>query len=300
MKAVASVERVDGAGGGLVEARLLWGKETLGIRHVTPRGALRVADLGLGLEEAAEIVVAEGGRGAIELKLPNGTAVPAGCRMSLKVGKATLRISLVADDVAPPPRQRIDARVAYGIIGAAALHLVVMGFVALGRAPAGVAEEAAQATMKGYMAAAEERALADLAAAQQKAAESEALAAAAAREERSAITSAKARDDAKARASKGEGARRVALTRAGSSERVEGFGLLAILAKDGARARTSAFAAERGPSSIGNVFRSTIDDAASIGGLGLSGAGEGGGGKGAGVPLGGIGALGKIDLEAGS
>ena len=37
---------------------------------------------------------------------------------------------------------------------------------------------------------------------------------------------------------------------------------------------------------MGNIFGQTIDDAAGVGGLGLSGAGEGGGGKGAGVPLG--------------
>jgi hypothetical protein len=67
-----------------------------------------------------------------------------------------------------------------------------------------------------------------------------------------------------------------------------------VLSSDaaGARAGSSAFAAETGPSAMGNIFGQLIDDAAGLGGLGLTGAGEGAGGHGAGVKLGSIGTIG--------
>ena len=78
-------------------------------------------------------------------------------------------------------------------------------------------------------------------------------------------------------------------------EEVSTFGILSLLAGDesGAHAGSSAFAAESGPSAMGNIFGATIDDAAGMGGLGLTGPGHGAGGFGAGVKLGSIGTLGR-------
>ena len=77
-------------------------------------------------------------------------------------------------------------------------------------------------------------------------------------------------------------------------EEVATFGILSLLAGDaaGAHAGNSAFAAETGPSAMGNIFGQTIDDAAGMGGLGLTGPGQGAGGYGAGVKLGSIGTIG--------
>jgi hypothetical protein len=145
-------------------------------------------------------------------------------------------------------------------------------------------------------AAAEERVFSEVAAAQEKARDESAagLARTPAKEQGGAGNLAKTTETAaRARITRGE-ERHAA--RPGREE-VATFGILSILAGDlaGTRAGSSAFAAETGPSAMGNIFGQTIDDAAGTGGLGLSGPGEGGGGPGAGVSLGSIGTIGHPD-----
>jgi hypothetical protein len=290
----------------LLEAKLLWGRDTLGLKHVPTRRLrgrreVRVRDLGLDVPGCDELVVGsvDAGTGALTLRLPNGEPVPAGCRMTLRIGRALLRLSLVPDDVAKLPRARRDPLVAFGILAGAAVHLIVLVTIAHSRGDEGESEQAARATMMQMVASAEERALTELAAAQDKTRETRAeeIAAAAAVASTPAKEEAKAGNPSKAtataaRARTTHGDR----TRARDRDREEAasFGILSILEGDAAAARagTSAFAPETGPSAMGNIFGQTIHDAAGIGGLGLSGAGEGGGGKGAGVPLGTIGTLG--------
>ncbi|MDB5215961.1 MAG: putative abductin-like protein [Myxococcaceae bacterium] len=315
----SSAPSAPGAGPLLLEAKLLWGRDTLAVKHVPSRGLreIRVRDLGLDVAGCDDLLVGsvDEATGSFTLRLPNGAPVPAGCRMTLRMGRALLRLSLVADDVAKLPRARRDPLVAFGILAAAALHLIVLATIAHSRSDEGESEQAARATMLQMVASAEERALSELAAAQQKTRETRAeeLAAAAAiastpaKEEAKAGNPSKAADAAaRARITRGDDRHAATTARAttnadrdrrdGDHDREEAasFGILSLLAGDAhaARAGSAAFAPETGRSAMGNIFGQTIDDAAGIGGLGLSGAGEGGGGKGAGVPLGTIGTLG--------
>ena len=299
----------------LLEAKLLWGRDTLGIKHVPARGLrgrreVRVRDLGLDVPGCDDLVVGsvDASTGELTLRLPNGEPVPTGSRMTLRMGRALLRLSLVPDDVAKLPPARRDPLVAFGILAAAAVHLMVIGTIAHSRGDEGETEQAARATMLQMVASAEERALTELAAAQERTRETHAeelAAAAAAAAAAVAVASTPAKEEAKAgnpsratataaRARITQGERHRDRDRDRDREEAASFGILSLLTADAAAARagSSAFAPETGRSAMGNIFGQTIDDAAGIGGLGLSGAGEGGGGKGAGVGLGSIGALG--------
>ena len=291
----------------LLEAKLLWGSDAINVRHLRSRRALRLGDLGFDVPAAPDLVIArEDEEGRLALCLPNGAAVPEGCRMSLRMGRATLRLSLVADDVDAPSRPVPDSRVALGIIAAAALHLVILGLVAHGRAPDGAQDEAAIETMQRMVASAEERAVAELAAAKERS-EQEALtvpssnhaspkpAAVAGTQvkERGAAGNPGRTKLAQARITRGEDPR---AARPGHEE-VATFGILALLAgpEGGNGAGSSAFATDTGPAAMGNIFGQTIHDAEGAGSLGLSGPGEGAGGLGAGVPLSFIGTIGKAN-----
>ena len=209
--------------GVLLEATLLWGRDTLAVRHIPARGEVRVRDLGL---DALGALAAQGSHGgdllvgdvdrnaaAFVLRLPNGTAVPEGCRMTLRMGRALVRLALVPDDVAKLPRSRRDPLVAFGILAAAVLHVIVLGTIAHSRSDEGETEAAARATMLKMVASAEERASSELVAAQQKSREmaaddhapSSALASTPAREEAKAGNVAKTdRTVARARITRGE------------------------------------------------------------------------------------------------
>ena len=303
----ASIEKVPGSREAkvLLEARLMWGGEAILVRHVRPRARVTIRDVGSAVLGSSELVIAREEGGAFVLCLPNGAAVPQGCRMTLRVGRALLRLTLVADDAEALPPARPDSRVALGIIAAAALHLVVLGLVAHGRAPEGAHEQAALETMQRMVASAEERAAHELASAKERSATEMAEPPVARAENKPAAlagTPANERGRAgnparttsgKAQITRGEDPR----ARRPGHEEVATFGILALLAgpEGGNGAGSSAFAAETGPAAMGNIFGQTVHDAEGMGGLGLSGPGEGGGGLGAGVPLASIGTLGKAN-----
>ena len=287
----------------LVEAKLMWGGDVLDVRHLKPRARLTLRDVGKDVGGDPELVIAREQDGVLVLCLPNGHAVPEGCRMTLRTGRTQVRLTLVADDAEGLPPSRLDRRVALGVAVAAALHLVVLFLVAHGREPAGTQEEAARETLLRMVAAADERALGELAAANERAAEGAgpaALPKGDAKLPPAAVAAAHERGRAgnPSRASQGQGRLTrgddPGATRPGHEE-VGTFGILALLAGTGAGAGagTSAFAAETGPAALGNIFGQTIHDAQGMGGLGLSGAGDGGGGLGAGVSLSAIGTVGK-------
>jgi len=233
--------------------------------------------------------------GTFSLRLPNGALVPEGCRMTLRMGRTLLRLALVADDAVKLPRARPGTRTALGILGAAAIHLTVLGLMSHARVDEGASEQAARETMQRMVASAEDRASKELAAALEKS-----------RVETSPGMSAPTPDKEQAAAGNPskvtETAARLRLTKGETRhadkpgrEEVSTFGILSLLAGDeaGAHAGSSAFAAESGPSAMGNIFGQTIDDAAGMGGLGLTGPGQGAGGFGAGVKLGSIGTIGR-------
>jgi hypothetical protein len=279
----------------LVEATLLWGRDTLDVRHLAVRPELRVRDLGMEVPGCADLLLGTtDDAGSFRLKLPNGALVPDGCRMTLRIGRTMLRLAVVADDAVRLPRARLGTRAALGIVGAAALHLTVLGLMAHSRVDEGASEQAARETMQRMVSAAEDRALAELAAAQEKTRveTSPGMSARTPDKEQAAAGSVSKQTEtaARMRTTKGEDRRAQKPER----EEVATFGILALLAgaEAGAHVGSSAFAAESGPSAMGNIFGQTIDDAAGMGGLGLTGPGQGGGGYGAGVKLASIGTIG--------
>jgi len=296
----ASIEAVtplsgaaDGGAPLVLEATHLWGRDTLGIRHVATRSVLRVRDLDLEVPGCADLVLGSvDDAGAFRLRLPNGALVPEGCRMTLRMGRTMLRLALVADDAVKLPRARPGKRMALGIIGAAALHLTVLGLMSHARVDEGASEQAARETMQRMVSAAEDRAMTELYAALDKSRLEPGMSAPTPDKEQAAAgnPSKVTETTARLRLTKGENRR---ADRPGREE-VSTFGILSLLAGDeaGAHAGSSAFAAESGPSAMGNIFGQTIDDAAGMGGLGLTGPGQGAGGFGAGAKLGSIGTIG--------
>jgi hypothetical protein len=160
--AASRVQRV------LLEVKLIWGGDVIALRHVRPSAQVTIRDVGPDVPGAPGLVIAREEAGAFVLCLPNGQSVPAGCRMTLRMGRVLLRVSLVADDADALPSVRPDSRVALGIIGAAVLHLVTLGLVAHGRAPEGAQDQEAVETMQRMIRSAEDRALAELATAKER------------------------------------------------------------------------------------------------------------------------------------
>ena len=294
IEAVTPARAAVEAGPVLLEATLLWGRETLGIRHLPTRSRIRVGDLGMDVLGCADLELGSVDEtGTFRLRLPNGAVVPEGCRMTVRMGPALLRLALVADDAVKLPRALPSTRTALGILAAAALHLTVLGLMSHARADEGASEQAARETMQRMVASADDRASRELAAALEKSRLEPGMSAPTPDKEQAAAgnPSKVTETAARLRITKGETRR---ADRPGREE-VSSFGILSLLAGDesGAHAGSSAFAAESGPSAMGNIFGSTIDDAAGMGGLGLTGPGQGAGGFGAGVKLGSIGTLGR-------
>jgi hypothetical protein len=278
----------------LLEATHLWGRDTLGLRHVPARDVLRVRDLELDVPGCADLVLGcADDAGVFRLHLPNGALVPDGCRMTLRMGRTMLRLALVPDDAVKLPRKLPSKRVALGIIGAAAVHLTVLGLMSHARVDEGMSELAARETMQRMVAAAEDRASTELAAALEKSRVEPGMSAPTPDKEQAAAgnPSKVSETAARLRSTKGEDRH----AQKPGHEEVSTFGILALLAGDetGAHAGSSAFAAESGPAAMGNIFGQTIHDAAGMGGLGLTGPGQGAGGFGAGVTLGSIGTIGR-------
>jgi hypothetical protein len=212
--------------------------------------------------------------------------------MTLRMGRTMLRLALVADDAVKLPRAVPGPRLALGILAAAALHVTVLGLMSHARVDEGASEQAARETMQRMVSAAEDRASAELAAAIEKSRNEPGMSAPTPDKEQAAAGNPSKTSETAARLRRTKGENRRA-DKPGREE-VSTFGLLSLLAGDeaGSHAGSSAFAAESGPSAMGNIFGSTIDDAAGMGGLGLSGPGQGAGGFGAGVKLSSIGTTG--------
>jgi hypothetical protein len=299
----------------LIEAKLVWAGDVLAVAHVRPRALVRVRDLGLDVPAGHDLVVAHAEivNGRIVdagLVLPNGVCVPGGHRMSVRIGRAILKLAFVEDDAEIVPRFAGDRRTAYGILGAAALHLVALGLVVHGRAPDNATDEVAMETMKGYLAAAEARANAELAQAMAAAPPNDveggstsSLAShtpgkqAPKPDEGTAGDPSRVKEGARARVTRGSDTR---AAKPDDRALAASFGLLSILGADktGQEAGSSPWAADTGRAAMGNIWGTRIDDAAGAAGLSLSGAGSGAGEGGgftfesAGSDEGGIGTIG--------
>ncbi len=273
----------------LLEAKLVWAGDVLAVTHVKPRDVLRVRDLALDVPGGRDTIVARGA----ELVLPNGAAVPSGCTMTLRLGRARLRLAFVPDDGEVVPRARSDGRVRLAVLGAAVVHVAVLACLVHGRASDASAEASARESMGAYMAAAEARAQAELAAARQPAESSfptPGTSGARASSEEGSAGSPSHTNEGMRRIASGDGRR----PRAPTEDAVGTFGMISLVAGEGGeKPGTSPWADERGTSARGNLFGETIEDAAGVAGLGLSSAGSGAGERGETVALGAIGTIGR-------
>lgn len=117
------MEKSEGAGR-VVEARLSWGGQLLAVGHRPADGASSLRDFGLpGLSDADLLVVRDGA-----LLLPTGDPVPSGHALALRLGKATLRLAFVEDDAPLVPRVSRRRGIAVAAAIVAAMHVLVYGF----------------------------------------------------------------------------------------------------------------------------------------------------------------------------
>ncbi|WP_146649594.1 hypothetical protein [Labilithrix luteola] len=115
----------------VVEAQLFWERELQAVRHVTLGEELRLEDLNLELPTELDLLVARrDGERSPFFVLPNGVVVPEGNRMSLRIGRLTLRLAFVVDDTPALPRVPLDPRVRLGVLAGVAVHLVFVSFFA--------------------------------------------------------------------------------------------------------------------------------------------------------------------------
>jgi hypothetical protein len=276
----------------LVEAKLFWGPDLLGVAHVRPENEVRIAQLGLEVPGGHEHVVARVEGGCVALVTPSGERVPPGCRMTLRLGRARLRLTLVDDDVPVLPKPKSDPMLRRAVLGAAILHLGVAAIVVHGRASEASLSNADLPAMQRMLAAADERAAEELAASlassgpttlpsTDRGAEKKP-------DEGAAGNPSRTTENKRARITKrSDGDERAAMFAEATS-----FGMIGLVSAspmpEGGRSR---FAEPLGESSMGNLFGDSIGDAIGAAGLDLSGAGEGAGGFGGGVQMGGIGGL---------
>jgi hypothetical protein len=260
----------------LVEARLVWGRDTLAVRHVRPEARVLVKDLALALPASPAMVLAErDGQGSLRLVLPGGALVPVGCRMTLRVGRASLEVALVADDAPALPRARLDARWPRLALGVTLLHLAAVGVVASpwGGASRGDAVDprVELAIMQRLVASASQRALVERVAVEERS-----------REAPRDVPRPRpqALEVAPSRAAGAEvGPAASSLPPASPRAEAAAFGMVGLLrGRASAPPARTAFADVPVPATRPSIFDQTLDD-------GLSSAGEGGGGPGAGVPL---------------
>lgn len=112
-----------GGSGPVVEARLLWGKDVLAIRHLRAGGAVSIADFDLpGIDDGALVVARDGA-----LLLPTGARVPEGFAVKLRCGRATVVLALVDDDAPRIPRVTRSRMIASSVAIVAVLNVLVAG-----------------------------------------------------------------------------------------------------------------------------------------------------------------------------
>ncbi len=131
----AAVESDPGAPAGpcTVEITLVWGGEPIATAHSrrgTKAGALfRASDAGertiAALFEDLPLARAEED-GRWTLLLANGEPAPEGTRLSIRTGKAVLRVRLVAPATLALPRAKSDGRVRRAFVGATIVHLAIV------------------------------------------------------------------------------------------------------------------------------------------------------------------------------
>lgn len=259
--ASVSVDRRHRPGASVVEAQLFWERELQAVRHVELGDALRLEGLDLELPTDLDLLVARrDGEGNPFFVLPDGMVVPEGNRMSLRIGRLTLRLAFVVDDTPALPRVPLDPRIRLGVLAGLAAHVVFVSFFAFSPPRAVAPSNAPVASMRRSFVTPQALGLGDLTTTD---------------EEPSFVTSSEPRASEPTTLSVSPPA----------SPKVEAsaanFGMLALLPRKPARV-SSPFARET------KASRAIFDappEIASVGGLDLSGIGEAGGGKGAGIPL---------------
>lgn len=129
-----------------VEVTLVWGGEVVAVGHAPsrprPGALLRASGLGGAIAASFEELPLARARedGGWDLLLPDGELAPRGTRLTMRAGKAALRVRLVGhegDAGASAARGPRDARVRRAFLGAAMLHVAIVLVAIMGAPPPG-------------------------------------------------------------------------------------------------------------------------------------------------------------------
>lgn len=252
----------------LLEARWLWDGDLLGVEQVAARGVVRLADFGLPRLEQERVVVFAGGR----LVYP-----------ALHLERLTVRFSLVEDAPRFASAPLGELRVTKGVALAAVLHATLFAMAFIGRAAPHEEEASRFEVMKALVSALDAREAGDLHTEEPPAPARDELSIA--KKDEPGISGNPISAKTNGRAARAKGAEDPEATREQERREAREFGMIGLLApSDAARSGGSdPFGSYEGPSAVGSIFGTQVDDAFGFGGAALSGTGSGGGGKGAGI-----------------
>lgn len=262
----------------LVEARLTWGADLLGVAHLRARREMRTTDFGLPFPEDAAFSLVD---------LPR----------TFTDGECTLSLELVEREK-PIPAAQSDWRVAKGLLLGFVVHATFLAMAYLGRGSDAELEKAQLETLKAMLDNEAPRRLA-VNAEMPTFPDMDEPAGTTGGEEGAMGSPASQKNSGVAARSRGKHPQE---TDPRPQPAVESFGMIALLSENsaGRNAGNDPWGTFEGPSAMGSIFGMKIDDAIGVGGMGLSNFGEGGGGKGKGVDLeGGMGTCGDGDCAYG-
>lgn len=253
----------------LIEARLAWGGDVLGVGHVPARGIVRLADFALPGSETDRTIVFQSGVlvcDAIELE------------------GATIWLSLVEKEAPLPAGALGEFRTSKGVALAAVLHATLLAMAFIGRA-APHEEEAAQLETLRSLASA-----LDVTDPSTPFLSDSSTSGSMKRKEEGEAGNPMVQKPA-GLAMRSKAAENPEAKRKQEIQEAREFGMIGLLAPpDSARSSgVDPFASFEGPSAVGSLFGTKIDDSFGFGGGGLSGTGLGGGGKGDVIGVGDIG-----------
>lgn len=265
----------------LIEARLLWREDVVGVALVELRANVRLADIGLPIPGDDQLVVAT--LQHEEPVLLHDTIVR---------GAVALRLRLVDREAEKLPWELGDLRVASSVALGALFHLSVLFLAFLVRATPVEEEAASRTELEAWVAAHDEPREHPIADSEPGAGDAplnmEPGTPTKARDPGAAGTMVRNRQGVTQKARGDEAPlhdrRRV--------EAALAFGMIGIInVGSGASSGKSGFADYEGPSATGSIFGARIEDAMGMGGATLSGGGDGGGGPGAGIGINGVSGL---------
>ena len=256
----------------LIEARLSWGGDVLALAHRPARGVVRLADFALPGGETDDTIVFASGELVCD---------------AIALEGAMVWLSLVEKEAPLGAGALGELRTTKGIVLAAVLHGTLLATAFLGRAAPHEEEAAQLATLKSLASAIDEREVAEIT---PQPLPDAAPSASAKKKEEGQAGNPMAQKPA-GLAMRTRGSESPDTKRTQELREAREFGMIGLLTPREVAHSGGAdpFGAYEGPSAVGSLFGTKIEDSFGMGGGGLTGVGLGGGGRGDVIVLDGIG-----------